>query len=147
MNEASLVHNYLIVGGLLFGLDIEARSIPALGMVLLGFSLCAVSLMLLFATTLRTVNQVQAIQNVGAIAFAGIGGALVPHEQLPGWAQAIAPITPQYWAMQGFRKVFLQSGGVGDVAKAFWVLLGIAVIAGILGVKRFPADETKEFFA
>ncbi len=137
----------LVVGGLLFGLEVEAKSLPALALVLLGFSLCAVAIVLLAAATLRTVNQVQALVNVGAMVFAGIGGALVPFEQLPGWAQAVAPATPHYWAMQGHRKVFLEAGGVGEVAKAFWVLLAIAAVASILGVKRFRADETKEFFA
>ena len=137
----------LAVGAAVFGLDVEARSLPALAMVLVAFSLCAVAIVLLAGATFRTINQVQALVNVGGLVFAGLGGALVPLEQLPGWAQAIAPVTPHYWAMQGYRKVFLESGGVPDVAKAFWVLLAVAAVACVLGVRRFRADETKEFFA
>jgi len=68
-------------------------------------------------------------------------------EQLPGWAQAIAPATPQYWAMRGFRGVFLESASVVDVLPSVAVLFGSAAILSLLAARRFRADETKEFFA
>lgn len=134
-------------GAMFFGLRLNGGSAVALLLILASFSLCSVAIVLLAASTLRTVNQVQAIVNVGAMVFGGLGGALVPLEQLPGWARAIAPATPHYWAMQGHRKIFLEQGGVGDVATAVAVLVVIGVIASMLGVVRFRADETKEFFA
>jgi ABC-2 type transport system permease protein len=81
----------LAVGSLLFGPRLNSGSIVALGLMLFAFSLCAVSIVLVAGATFRTVNQVPALVNVGAMVFGGIGGALVPLEQLPGWAQAIAP--------------------------------------------------------
>ena len=134
-------------GALFFGLRLNGGSGLALLAMLAAFSFCLVALVVLAASTLRTVNQVQAIVNVGAMVFGGLGGALVPFEQLPGWAQAVAPVTPHYWAMQGHRKIFLQQGTFGDVAKAFFVLVAIGLVAAVLGAFRFRADETKEFFA
>ena len=101
----------------------------------------------LLAAGRQTVNQVQALINVGAMVFGGIGGALVPLEQLPGWAQAVAPFTPHYWAMQGHRRIFLEAGQVDDVLRAFVVLIAIGGVAAAVGTQRFRADETKEFFA
>lgn len=136
-----------VAGGLALGLRFNGGSPFALMLVSLGYAACIVSLVLLVSASFRTINQVNAFQNVGAMALGGLGGALVPLEQLPGWAQAIAPATPQYWAMTGFRRVFLESGGVGDVVVPFLVLLGAALVIGLLAARRFRADETKEFFA
>lgn len=64
--------------------------------VIAGYAASVIALVLLMATTFRTVNQMSALQNVGAMVFGGLGGALVPFEQRPGFAQAIAPVTPAY---------------------------------------------------
>ncbi len=137
----------LATGAVFFGLRLNGGSAVALAMIVVSFASCVVCLVLLAAATFRTVNQVQALVNVGALVLGGVGGALVPLQQLPGWAQAVAPVTPQYWAMQGHRAVFLEAGSVEDVAKATVVLVVIACLAAVLAAVRFREDETKEFFA
>lgn len=134
-------------GRVFFGLRLDGGSPLALIALVAVFSFCSVAIVLLAAATFRTINQVQALINVGAMVFGGIGGALVPFEQLPGWAQAIAPATPHYWAMRGHRRIFLEQGGLGDVALSVAVLTGIGLVAVALGAIRFRVDETKEFFA
>lgn len=134
-------------GGLALGLRFEGGSPFALLLIVLGYATCVISLILLVSSSFRTVNQVSAFQNVGAMAFGGLGGALVPLEQLPGWAQAIAPATPSYWAMRGHRSIFLESGGVRDVLLPFAVLMGASIVIALVAANRFRADETKEFFA
>lgn len=137
----------LLSGVLFFGLRFNGGSPVALLMIMAGFSVCVVPLVLLAAATLRTVNQVNALVNIGAMALGGIGGALVPVEQLPGWAEAIAPATPQYWAMEGHRSIFLEQGDASDVLASTIVLFAIGAVASVLAARRFRADETKEFFA
>lgn len=136
----------LVVGGLFFGLDFSA-SLGADLLVILAFSFTAISLMLLSVASFRTVNQHQAIVNLGALVMGGLGGAIVPLEQLPGWAQAIAPATPTYWVMAGHRAVFLEDGGIADVALPVLVLTAFGVLFSSVGAKKFRSDETKEFFA
>lgn len=136
----------LASGAMFFGLRAEG-SLMGLALVIVAFAFCVVSIVLLAAATFRTVNQVQALVNLGAMVLGGIGGALVPVEQLPGWAEAIAPVTPQYWAMEGHRVVFLDGGSVADVIAPVLVLTAIGVGAASLATVRFRADETKEFFA
>lgn len=136
-----------IAGGLALGLRFNGGSPIAWLLVVIGYAAVVVALVLLAASTFRTANQVSAFQNVGAMVFGGLGGALVPLEQLPGWAQAIAPITPSYWAMEGHRSVFLEQGSVVDVAVPVLVMLGGAAVIGFFASLRFRADETKEFFA
>jgi ABC-2 type transport system permease protein len=137
----------LTVGGLSLGLRLNGGSPVAELAVVIGYSLCIVALIMLVSSTLRTVNQVNAFQNVGAMAFAGLGGALVPLAQLPGWARAVAPATPSYWAMKGHHAVFLEHGGLSDVAQPVGVLMGAALVMMVLATSRFRVDETKQFFA
>ncbi|MGH1490040.1 MAG: ABC transporter permease [Acidimicrobiales bacterium] len=137
----------LMVGGLVIGLRLNGGSPLAVLLMLVAYACCVVALILLATATFRTVNQLNALQNVGAMVFGGLGGALVPFEQLPGWAQAVAPATPAYWAMKGHRSIFLEQGSLADVLAPAGVLLGASVVLGGLGVARFRVDETKEFFA
>ncbi|MFQ5556709.1 MAG: ABC transporter permease, partial [Acidimicrobiales bacterium] len=131
-------------GGAWLGLRFNGGSPLAALLVMAAYSTCVISLILLASATLRTMQQLSAFQNVGAMLFGGLGGALVPLEQLPGWARAAAPATPAFWAMEGFRSVFLESGGVSDVLAPVTVLLGASTVIAGLASRRFRADETKE---
>ena len=74
-------------------------------------------------------------------------GVFLPVEFLPGWAQAIAPFTPAYWAMEGFREVTLRSGGLADVAVPLLVLAGFTVAFAVIAVVRFQVEDTKVSWA
>jgi len=137
----------LLTGALTVGLRLNGGSIVAVGLMLVAYSSVVVSIMLLLTATFRTVNQLSGFQNIGAMAFAGLGGALVPFEQLPGWARAVGPLTPAYWAMRGHRSIFLDAGGLSEVALPAAVLFGAAVVLSLVAAIRFKVDETKEFFA
>ena len=137
----------LTAGGLALGLRLNGGSPLAEFAVMFGYACCVVALIMLVSSTLRTVNQVNAIQNVGAMAFAGLGGALVPLAQLPGWARAVGPFTPAYWAMKGHNAVFLKAGGLGEVALPVSVLMIASIVLVVLATIRFRVDETKQFFA
>lgn len=136
-----------VVGALALGLRLNGGSPIAAILVMAAYATCLISLLLLLSATFRTVNQLNAFQNVGAMSMGGLGGALVPLEQLPDFAQRIAPITPTYWAMDGHRTVFLEAGGISDVAVPVVVLLAASAVLGLAAMARFRADETKEFFA
>ncbi len=74
------------------------------------------------AAALSTIQQVNAVTNLGAMALGGLGGGFVPVESLPDWIEPIAPISPVYWAMEGYRSAILDGGGVGDVLGPLAVL-------------------------
>ena len=67
------------------------------------------------AAALSTIQQVNAVTNLGAMVLGGLGGGFVPVESLPDWIEPLAPISPVYWAMDGYRTAILDGGGVGDV--------------------------------
>ena len=56
--------------------------------------LMEVALGFMLLSLCRSVLQLNAATNIGAMVLGGIGGAVTPIDTLPGWAQAIAPFTP-----------------------------------------------------
>jgi len=130
------------IGGMLFGLHVRGSM---LGMVLViaSLALCLVSLGALLLAICRSVMQLNAATNIGTMVFAGLGGAITPLSVLPAWARTIAPITPSYWAMRGFRSVTLTNGDLGSVALPIVMLLSFTAGFAILAALRFRAEETK----
>ena len=133
------------LGGVLFGLRVRG-SLVAMAAVAAAFAVCLVCLGLLLLATARSIMQLNAVSNLGTMLFAGLGGAIAPISALPDWARAVAPATPSYWAMRGFRSV-IAGGGLADIALPVAVLglfsAGFAILAAI----RFRFDEVKVSFA
>jgi ABC-2 type transport system permease protein len=134
-----------VLGGPLFGLRITGSWVAlALIVVVLALSLSAFGMAVTAVS--RTMQQLNAIGSVGGFGLAMLGGAWVPVESMPGWAQAIAPALPTYWAMEGFRTVILEGGGMADVATPIMVLIGFGVLFTILAAAKFRFEETKAYY-
>lgn len=110
--------------------------VVAIVCVVIGFGFAVVSFC-------KTAQQVAAFGNLGSILLAAVGGAVLPFEALPGWAQAVSPATPHYWAMRAFRSILVEAGGVADVAPSLMVLVAMAAVLGGLGLVRFRFDDVK----
>jgi ABC-2 type transport system permease protein len=139
-----LVQQLLLFGAgyVLFGMRIRGAVIGVV-LVSLALTLCLVAVGILMAALLKTQQQLNAISNLGAMILAGVSGALVPLNVLPGWARAVAPIAPQYWAMRGFRSTILEGGGVSTVLLPVGMLLAFAAVGGAIALARFRFDEPK----
>lgn len=131
-----------VVGGVLFGLTVRGP-VVALVAVAAAYALCLLALGGVMLAVCRTVMQLNGITNLGAMLLAGIGGALAPVADLPGWARAVAPVTPSYWAMRGFRDVIVHGEGLGAVGLPVAVLLAAATALAALTLWRFKFEETK----
>lgn len=129
-------------GVALFHLRIRG-SVPALALVIAALTCCLVALGMAMAALCRTVQQVNAIANLGAMIFGGLGGALVPVSLLPAWIQAVAPATPTYWAMHGYRSVILDGAGITGVLLPAAVLLAFAAALALVAVRRLRFDQAK----
>jgi ABC-2 type transport system permease protein len=106
----------------------------AVMLVLLGFALAAVC---------TSVAQLNAAASISALVLAGLGGAMTPLNLVPGWASAIAPATPSYWALRGFRTVILEGGDLAAVGPDLVVLGGFSLLFGAVALARFRLDEVK----
>ncbi len=109
--------------------------------IALGF--CLVTLGMALSAFAATVQQLNSIANLGAMICAGLGGALTPLSTLPGWARALAPVTPSYWALRGYRTAIVESHGSGDAFLAAGVLAGFALVFTVLFLLRFRFEEKK----
>jgi len=134
------------LGGLLYGLEIRG-SVPALLLVEGTFALCMVGVGLAVVAHCRTLLQVNALSNLGTLVFAGVGGAVTPSFLLPAWVRAIAPATPAYWAMRGFRSVIVDGGTWTVALLPAGVLLTFAAALVGLAATRFRIDAAKVAWA
>lgn len=131
-----------IAGGLMFGLQI-AGSILALVAMIVTTTVFLVALSMLCVALFRTINQLSAAANVGAMILGGFGGALAPISALPDWAQTVAPLSPTYWALLGFRSVILEGGGVQSILVPMGILVGVSLVAAGTAAYRFRFTDAK----
>ena len=122
-------------------------SLPALVVVSVVLACLPVAGGLAVVATARTVQQVNVVANLGAVVVGGLGGALVPLSFLPDVVQAVAPVSPAYWAMRGFRAVILDGGGIREVLLPVGVLLLWSVALTGVAAARFRLAERKVAWA
>lgn len=123
---------------LLFGSLVTGLALPATAIYLVvAIIIWAVTLLLIgtaLATLVRSRGDLGMVTDLGAIAVSALGGALVPVSLMPGWAQAIAPFSPGYWAVR-----MMQAAVAGDAAgtlRPAMVCLAIGLAAGVVATWR-----------
>lgn len=134
-----------LLGGPLFGLDIGG-SVAGVAALIVVLALALSAFGMLITAMARTMNQLNAIGGVGGMAMAMMGGAFVPVSAMPGWAQAVAPAMPTYWAMRGFRSLILEGQGFSAVLLPVGVLLGFGALFTAVAAWRFRFDESKVYW-
>lgn len=129
-------------GVLLFDLNITG-SLTALVVMILATTVFLMALSMLCVAVFRTINQLSAAANVGAMILGGLGGALAPVSAMSAWVQTVAPASPAYWALQGFREVILFGGGVQSVLTPAVVLIVASLLAATIAASRFRFADDK----
>lgn len=90
-----------------------------------------------------TIQQVNALTSLGAMVLGGLGGGFVPTQTLPEWVQPIAPLSPVYWAMEGYTTAILDGGGVSDVLGPLAVLAAFTAAFAGIALWKFRLDAPK----
>jgi ABC-2 type transport system permease protein len=86
------------------------------------------------AAVVRSHGELSAICDIGALVLTTLGGAFVPTSMFPPWLQAIAPVSPGYWAL-----AMLQAAVRGDVRGTLGpalLLLTAGVVAAAFAARR-----------
>ena len=130
------------LGGVIFDLTING---PLLAFVAVAamLAIMEVALGFMLLAICRSILQLNAATNLGAMMLGGIGGAVTPVYLLPTWAQRIAPATPTYWAMRGFRSVIIDGGGFAAIALPVAVLAAFTTGFTLIAALRFGVEESK----
>jgi len=92
---------------------------------------------LMLATLVKTERAADSIGVLCALILAPLGGCWWPLFITPKWMQFIAKFTPHGWAVTGFNKLMLFGADFGSVVPEMLVLIGFAVLFGIIGMWRF----------
>jgi ABC-2 type transport system permease protein len=120
--------------------------LTALVPLIATFATCVVMLGVMITALCRTIQQVNAVAFGGLVLFGALGGALVPIEVLPGWARAVAPATPTYWIMRGFRSVILDGHSLPAIVLPCCVLAGMSLTFAAVSLSRFRFTDAKDSF-
>lgn len=131
------------LGAALFGLRMPPARVPLWLVVSVPLGIILVAAGVALASVCRTVHQVNAFGNVATVVLGGIGGALVPSAQMPALIQHIAPATPTYWAVQGYRLIVLGTGDTGAVLRCSGVLCAFAAALVLVAVLTLRVGDRK----
>lgn len=144
---AALQFGVLIgLGSVIFDMRIRG-SVAGIALTCAALATCYLALGVAIVSVARTVQQVNTFGNLGAMVFAGVGGALTPVSLLPGWAQAIAPFTPTYWAMRALKLTILDGAGIDAVYRPVLVLVVFTLAFGLIAALRFRVEDEKVYWA
>jgi ABC-2 type transport system permease protein len=119
-------------GVAVFRLDVSDPALLALAVVAWGLALLGIGMTL--GAVLRSQGELNVAYDIGGILFSALGGALIPRSELPGWAGAIAPASPGYWAMGALRSAL--HGQAGGTLRDSGVLAAIALATCALAARR-----------
>ena len=124
------------VGILAFNIDLGLSPAAVIILsVLMVIMSSAFAIML--ATLAKTQRSAVSIAVLTSLVLAPLGGCWWPLFILPKWMQALAKITPHGWATTGFNKLMLFGADFGAVVPEMLVLIGFAVVFGIIAIYRF----------
>ncbi|MDJ0808089.1 MAG: ABC transporter permease [Gammaproteobacteria bacterium] len=117
------VYGVPLLGGV--GLELQGELWLLLPLTI-SISLAAISLALLIATRVRSVEQATTIGGISNLILAAIGGIMVPTHVMPEFMQATAGLSPMNWGLEGFFSILLRNGDLGMVAPELFKLLSMA---------------------
>lgn len=138
-----LQHAVLFGFGLAFmGFKVDGQWL-AVALLAGAFAAMVLAAGLAAAAALHTVQQLNAVTNLGTMLLGGLGGALVPVVELPKWVQPFSPASPVNWAMDGYRAVILDGQGVADIERSLAAMgtLTLALLAFALWRLRLDVPK------
>ncbi|HEU5419740.1 MAG TPA: ABC transporter permease [Streptosporangiaceae bacterium] len=133
-----LLQQGLIIGfGAALGLRLAAPrplGLALLGLATLAWSATLLGLGALIGVLARSMSELSAAYDIGAMILSSLGGALVPLTAMPSWVRDIAPASPGYWAVTALQAAL--RGDAGRTLTAAAALAGFAAGAALLAAMR-----------
>lgn len=125
------------IGKFVFDIDLGGSFI-ALLLVMAAYVIAAMSLALLIISFVKTEQQLAAISPMIIVATSMLGGTMWPTELVTNKVvKMTAYITPQRWAMQGFKNIIIFRGGIKDVIEPIGYLCILAIVFFTISMIRY----------
>ena len=114
-----------------------------LGMVciLIAFALMTAAFGLFIAALGGSPEATRGLAILATLLMVMLGGAWVPSFLFPEWLQQLTLAIPTRWAVDGLDAMTWRGQGFADALAPTGVLLGFAVVFGLLAVWRFKWEE------
>jgi ABC-2 type transport system permease protein len=119
----------------LFGVDWGDPLATAAIVVLFG--VVGTGAAMLMGSVFRNAQQAGTVGVFVGLAFAALGGAMVPLEIYPDPVRVAAHATPHAWALDAFAEVLGRGGGVGDVLPQLGVLAAYGAVLLAIATQVF----------
>jgi ABC-2 type transport system permease protein len=126
-------------GVVAFGLRIPESALLALAVA--SWALALLGMGMALGALLRSQSELNVAYDIGGLLFSALGGALIPPEELPGWARAIGPVSPGYWAMGALRSAL--RGQTTATLRDAAVLAGVGLAACALAAWRMSRNSPR----
>ena len=105
--------------------------------IVVTFSFVCGGAALLVGTIARNPSQGGSIGTGVGLLLGLLGGTMVPTEVFPEVMRTASHVTPHAWAMDAFRTLLLDGGGIAAILVPLSVLVGFAVVLQFLAVTKF----------
>ncbi len=106
---------------------------PAVVALMLASSLAAAGLLIVIMSLVGSERQGDTLTTIVIIVSSMLGGAFMPVSQMPSFIKPISAATLVYWSTEGFTKLILHGGGLGNIVLNLAVLTVVGLILMFLG--------------
>jgi ABC-2 type transport system permease protein len=106
---------------------------PAVVTLMLASAVAAAGLLILIMSLVGSERQGDALTTIIIIVSSMLGGAFMPVSQMPSFIRPISATTLVYWSTEGFAKLIIHGGGLGDILLNLTVLTVVGVTLMLIG--------------
>ncbi len=129
----------IIAGGALVGIPIDRPGFALLGVALLGVVVASAGVLL--AAVAKNDMQVPQFNNLLTLLGGAMSGAMVSIALMPSWAKHVAPIFPQYWALDMIKGAMSRGAPTSRLIRDAAMLVGYAVLFAGVGTWRMKWEK------
>ncbi|GAA4242754.1 ABC transporter permease [Actinomadura meridiana] len=120
----------------MFGLKLQGAWWMAVPMVLSGV-LAFLSIGMIIGAWAKTQETATALTQIIVLPMAFLGGSFFPLDQAPAWMRTLSYIFPLRYLNEGMLDVMSRGLGPTSVLPEIGVMLGVAVVGGLIAVRLF----------
>jgi ABC-2 type transport system permease protein len=131
---------FLGVGVGLFGLKLTGSWFMAIPLIVCA-TLTFMAIGLIAGAISKTAEAASGIANVIILPMAFLSGSFIPLDQAPGWLQTISKFLPLGQLNNGMLDVMVRGQGPGAALVPMAVLLGFALVFGLIAARLFRWED------